>query len=211
MIEIYIGVDPSINSSGIACIAYEDGVKIDEKFYIIKSEKLTKKESLAEEENLKIFEYIVYDRKQAKDKENNHEVEYYKTLSAIQVMDSILDCIKRFISKVTYPNKICELYICQEGISYGSIKRTKSVFDLAGLNYLLRNMIINSVSPTYFIIATPSEIKKITSGNGNCKKEVMVSLFKSIYPNLNLPKVDDIADAYWMQNYIKILKDNQDI
>lgn len=211
MIEIYIGVDPSINSSGIACIAYEDGIKIDEKFYIIKSEKLTKKESLAEEENLKIFEYIVYDRKQAKDKENNHEVEYYKTLSAIQVMDSILDCIKRFISKVTYPNKIYELYICQEGISYGSVKRTKSVFDLAGLNYLLRNMIINSVSPTYFIIATPSEIKKITSGNGNCKKEVMVSLFKSIYPNLNLPKVDDIADAYWMQNYIKILKDNQDI
>lgn len=211
MIEIYVGVDPSINSSGIACLAYEDGVKLSEKFYIIKSEKLTKKETLAEEKNASIFEYYVYNRLQPKDKENNHEVEYYKTLSAIEVMESILLCIKKFISQVTYPHGIYELYICQEGISYGSVTRTKSVFDLAGLNYLLRNMIIKYLRPSYFIIATPSEIKKITSGNGNCKKEIMSNLFKSIYTTLDLPKIDDVADAYWMQNYIKILKDNNQI
>ena len=39
----------------------------------------------------------------------------------------------------------------------------------------------------------------------------MSNLFKSIYTTLDLPKIDDVADAYWMQNYIKILKDNHQI
>ena len=30
MINIYIGIDPSVNSSGITCLAYEDNVKIKE-------------------------------------------------------------------------------------------------------------------------------------------------------------------------------------
>lgn len=211
MIEIYVGVDPSLNSSGIACLAYEDSIKIDEKFYIIKSEKLTKKEVKAEEENIQNFEYVVYNRIKSEDSENNHAVEYYKSLAAIEVMENIFNSIKKFINKCTYPHGMYELYVCQEGISYGSVSKTKSVFDLAGLNYLLRDMIINKLKPNYFIIATPSEIKKITSGNGNCKKEVMISLFNKIYPNLTLPKIDDVADAFWMQNYIKLLKDTNKI
>ena len=102
------------------------------------------------------------------------------------------------------------LYVCQEGISYGSSKRTKSVFDLAGLNFLLRMMIISTLRPDKYIIATPSEIKKKTSGNGNCNKDVMVNLFKSLKPDFDLPKLDDIADSFWMANYIKYLSDTED-
>ena len=88
--------------------------------------------------------------------------------------------------------------------------RTKSVFDLAGLNFLLRMMIIDKINPDRYVIATPSEIKKKTSGNGNCKKEVMINLFKDIYSDFNLPKLDDIADSYWMATYIKNITDTEE-
>ena len=205
MIDIYVGIDPSINSSGVTCLAYEDGSLIREMYYIIKPDKLTKKEEKAENDNLSIFEYVIY-QKPEYDKENNHEVEYYKTIIFKEILENIYDIIKKFIHQITY-SCIYNLYICQEGISYGSSQRTKSVFDLAGLNYLLRMMVVSRLKPEFFLIATPSEIKKKTSGNGNCKKEVMIQLFKEIKPNFDLPKIDDIADSFWMANYIKNLNE----
>mgnify|MGYP002863224038 CR=1 FL=1 len=209
MINIYVGVDPSINSSGVTCLAYEDDTLIREMFYIIKPDKLTKKEKEAEEKNLKRFMYVLYEKPEF-DKENNHEAEYYKTLIFKDILDNIKEIVSKFIYQVTDGNKIPYiLYVCQEGISYGSAKRTKSVFDLAGLNFLLRMMIITQLKPNEYIIATPSEIKKKTSGNGNCNKDVMIGLFKAMKPDFDLPKLDDIADSFWMANYIKYLADNE--
>lgn len=207
MIDIYVGIDPSINSSGVTCLAYEDGKLIREMFYIIKPDKLTKKESQAEDDNIKRFMYVLYQKPEC-DKENNHEVEYNKIIIFKEILDNIYEIIKKFIYQITYSG-IYNLYICQEGISYGSAQRTKSVFDLAGLNFLLRMMVVTKLRPTYFLIATPSEIKKKTSGNGNCKKEVMIELFKNIYPDFNLPKIDDIADSFWMASYVKNLHDEE--
>ena len=209
MIDIYVGIDPSINSSGVTCLAYEDGKLIREMFYIIKPDKLTKKESQAEDDNIKRFMYVLY-QKPEYEKENNHEVEYNKIIIFKEILDNIYEIIKKFIYQITYSG-IYNLYICQEGISYGSAQRTKSVFDLAGLNFLLRMMVVTKLRPTYFLIATPSEIKKKTSGNGNCKKEVMIELFKNIYPDFNLPKIDDIADSFWMASYVKNLHDEETI
>ena len=203
MINIYVGIDPSINSSGITCIAYEDNTLIREMFYIIKPDKLTKKEDQAEQKNIHRFMYVLYQKPEF-DKDNNHIVEYYKTIIFKEILNNIEEVIKKFIIQVT-DNKPYNLYICQEGISYGSSIRTKSVFDLAGLNFLLRMMVINKFNATFFLIATPSEIKKKTSGNGNCNKEVMIDLFKACEPGLDLPKLDDIADSFWMANYIKNL------
>ncbi|MBQ3416149.1 MAG: hypothetical protein IJH39_12610 [Clostridia bacterium] len=205
MIDIYVGIDPSMNSSGVTCLAYEDGKLIREMFYIIKPDKLTKRENEAEQANLKRFMYVLY-QKPEYDKENNHEVEYNKILIFKQILEDIEEVVKKFIHQITYSG-IYNLYVCQEGISYGSASRTKSVFDLAGLNFLLRMMVITKLRPTYFLIATPSEIKKKTSGNGNCKKEVMIDLFKAIYSDFNLPKLDDIADSFWMASYVKNLHD----
>jgi len=204
MIDFYIGIDPSINSSGVTCLAYEEDKLVKQMFYIIKPDKLTKKESKAEDEFIQMFQYIVYEKPEY-DKENNHEVEYYKTLIFKDILLEIETCIKKFIKSLTGEFGLYNLYVCQEGISYGSSIRTKSVFDLAGLNFLLRMMIIDKLKPTYYIIATPSEIKKKTSGNGNCKKEVMISLFAGLYPDFKLPKLDDIADSFWMASYIKYM------
>lgn len=205
MIDIFVGIDPSMNSSGVTCLAYEDGKLIREMYYIIKPDKLTKKEDAAEKANIERFMYVLY-QKPEYDKENNHAVEYYKTQIFKQILNDIEQIIRKFIYQITYSG-IYNLYVCQEGISYGSAQRTKSVFDLAGLNFLLRMMVITKLNPTYFLIATPAEIKKKTSGNGNCKKDVMISLFKGIHPDFDLPKLDDIADSFWMANYIKNLHD----
>lgn len=205
MIDIYVGIDPSINSSGITCLAYEDGKLIREMYYIIKPDKLTKNEDKAEQENISRFMYVLY-QKPIYDKENNHAVEYYKTIIFRDILDLIYDIIKKFIHQIIYSG-IYNLYICQEGVSYGSAKRTKSVFDLAGLNFLLRMMVVTRLKPTYFLVATPSEIKKKTSGNGNCNKDIMINLFKAVKPDFNLPKLDDIADSFWMASYIKNLHD----
>ena len=204
MINIYVGIDPSINSTGITCLAYEDDKLIKEMFYIIKPDKLTKKEDQAEQKNIHRFMYVLYQKPEF-DKDNNHEVEYYKTIIFKQILNNIENVVKKFISQVTDNKLPYNLYVCQEGISYGSSVRTKSVFDLAGLNFLLRMMVIIKFDITFFLIATPSEIKKKTSGNGNCNKDVMISLFKSLKPDFDLPKLDDVADSFWMANYIKNL------
>lgn len=205
MIDIYVGIDPSINSSGVTCLAYEDGQLIREMYYIIKPDKLTKKEDEAEKQHIDKFMYVIYP-KPVYDKDNNHEVEYNKAKIFKLIIENIEQIIRKFIYQITYSG-IYNLYICQEGISYGSSVRTKSVFDLAGLNFLLRNMVITKLNPTFFLIATPSEIKKKTSGNGNCNKEVMINLFKSLKPDFSLPKLDDIADSFWMATYVKNLHD----
>lgn len=211
MIDVYIGIDPSVNSSGVSCLAYEDGVKIKEFFFIVQPKRLlksgavlSKKEDEAEKRHLDKFSYILYDKLETE--EDNHKTEYNKTLNFMKILDIIHEEIGKFISRLSLDSQI-NIYVCQEGISYGSSVRTKSVFDLAGLNFLLRNMVISKISPKEFIIATPAEIKKKTSGNGNCPKEVMINLFKGIYPDFDLPKLDDIADSFWMANYIKNLNE----
>ena len=49
MNNIYVGIDPSINSSGVYVrVESSTGELLEEKFYIIKGDKLSKKEDAAE-------------------------------------------------------------------------------------------------------------------------------------------------------------------
>ena len=200
--NIFVGIDPSINSTGVCVLETDDNNnQIDCKFYIVKNGKLTKKESEAELNNCEIFQYVLYDKLDTSTK----NISDYKTLewNKTQNMINVCKCIKEIVLKYFNKHKdsIVRLYICQEGISYGSTIKTKSVFDLAGLNYLLRNTFINSDICNYFIIAAPSEIKKFATGKGNANKDSMVNIFSTIFPQLQLPKIDDICDAYFMAYY----------
>ena len=71
-------------------------------------------------------------------------------------------------------------------------------------NYMIRKEFINNEDIRFFI-SPPTHIKKFATGIGNCKKEQVIELFKMIQPNLskNIPKVDDIADAYFMAKYAR--------
>ena len=200
--EIYIGIDPSLNSTGLCLQFYEDNQFIKDMYYIVKPNKLTKKEKAAQDKLLN-FDYVLYEKIDLNlYKDNNLFSEYWKTVNMIRIVKTIKHCIYDNIQG----RKNVKLYIVQEGISYGSSIRTKSIFDLAGLNYMIRNEFIEKENILFFI-APPTHIKKFATGIGNCKKEIIVELFKNTHKELAelLPKVDDIADAYYMSCYAKKL------
>lgn len=192
---LYVGIDPSINSTGITIARYENNVEVEIKFYIIKNGKLTKRESAAND-SIDNFEYIIYNKIDLTQfKDDNHVFEYYKTKNMVEVVNTIYDLILNEVKKYT-----SAVNVVIEGISYGSSIRTKSIFDLAGLNYMIRYKLITSdIQHLNLSIATPSNIKKYATGKGNANKESIMTIFKYIFPEMqNIPKLDDIADSYFM-------------
>lgn len=192
---LYVGIDPSINSTGITIARYENNVEVEIKFYIIKNDKLTKRESAAND-SIDNFEYIIYNKIDLTQfKDDNHVFEYYKTKNMVEVVNTIYDLILNEVKKYS---AIVNVVI--EGISYGSSIRTKSIFDLAGLNYMIRyKLITGDIQHLNLSIATPSNIKKYATGKGNANKESIMTIFKYIFPEMqNIPKLDDIADSYFM-------------
>ena len=192
---LYVGIDPSINSTGITIARYENDVEVEIKFYIIKNGKLTKRESAAND-SIDNFEYIIYNKIDLTQfKDDNHVFEYYKTKNMVEVVNTIYDLILNEVKKYS---AIVNVVI--EGISYGSSIRTKSIFDLAGLNYMIRyKLITGDIQHLNLSIATPSNIKKYATGKGNANKESIMTIFKYIFPEMqNIPKLDDIADSYFM-------------
>lgn len=192
---LYVGIDPSINSTGITIARYENDVEVEIKFYIIKNGKLTKRESVAND-SIDNFEYIIYNKIDLTQfKDDNHVFEYYKTKNMVEVVNTIYDLILNEVKKYS---AIVNVVI--EGISYGSSIRTKSIFDLAGLNYMIRyKLITGDIQHLNLSIATPSNIKKYATGKGNANKESIMTIFKYIFPEMqNIPKLDDIADSYFM-------------
>lgn len=192
---LYVGIDPSINSTGITIARYENDVEAEIKFYIIKNSKLTKRESAAND-SIDNFEYIIYNKIDLTQfKDDNHVFEYYKTKNMVEVVNTIYDLILNEVKKYS---AIVNVVI--EGISYGSSIRTKSIFDLAGLNYMIRyKLITGDIQHLNLSIATPSNIKKYATGKGNANKESIMTIFKYIFPEMqNIPKLDDIADSYFM-------------
>lgn len=192
---LYVGIDPSINSTGITIARYENNVEVEIKFYIIKNGKLTKRESAANDA-IDNFEYIIYNKIDLTQfKDDNHVFEYYKTKNMVEVVNTIYNLILNEVKKYT---SVVNVVI--EGISYGSSIRTKSIFDLAGLNYMIRyKLITGDIQHLNLSIATPSNIKKYATGKGNANKESIMTIFKYIFPEMqNIPKLDDIADSYFM-------------
>lgn len=208
MNNIYVGIDPSVNSTGICISVYDDNDNLlEEKFYIVKPDKLTKKENTAELKHIDKFGYLIYN-KEPTNTTNNSDNECNKAINFMQIVEKVRSII--FQTDYRY-HRMNNIYICQEGISYGSSTRTKSIFDLSGLNFMFREMVINSskgFKPVTLIVATPGEIKKFATGNGNANKELLLECFKAVYPDLDIPKMDDIADAYFMSKYAKHYRNN---
>lgn len=202
--DIFVGIDPSTNSTGVVVLTYNGEDLLNENYYIIKPDKLTKREK---ESELKIhsFGYVLYNKHTTNEEDDHYTAELYKAKNFISIMGKCKECILKEANKYRANYRI---HICQESISYGSVKLTRSIFDLSGLNYLLRYMAL-SLADCELIVATPSEIKKFASGAGNAKKEIMVQLFKASHQNFDLPKLDDIADAYWMAKFGKNIWDEK--
>lgn len=191
MVKLYVGIDPSENSTGVCVEVFEDNKHIAEDFYIIKStNKLTRKENAAAEKYAAFFHYETFEKLPVTT-DDNHVNEIHKADNFISILNIIENVLNAYNADY--------VTVCQEGISYGSSIRTRSVFDLAGLNFLLRCRMIQYGADV--IVGTPAEIKKFATGKGNANKELMTSYFCAIKPDFELPKIDDIADAYFMAQY----------
>lgn len=218
--DFFIGIDQSINSTGITFQVYgkTDSILakyelLEKHFYIITGkDKLTAREKKAQT-TYSEFDYVNYTKEDIKTAKNNHEAELIKTRNLIKISRTIIAIISTYTKK--YSSNSINVYICMEGVSYQS-SNTSSIIELAGLNYIIRydlikyfnavNEAINVYKTFDLIVAPPGEIKKFASGNGAAKKEIMVSLFEASHPNLYLiPKIDDIADSYWMSEYAKYI------
>lgn len=202
--NVFIGIDPSINSTGMT-IRTDTGFC---RFFIIKEDKLTKKEKNAQSDNSEIFEYCLYQKENVKDTNNAHERELAKAHNLSTIADKIYNIIEELLQQFRKTSTIDSVTICMEGISYGSI-HSAAVMDLAGLNYLIRDRLHHHTVVGTLLVTPPAEIKKFFTGDGTAKKLVIINCFKQLYPNFNLPKMDDIADSYSMSKYAqKIYEEN---
>lgn len=196
--NVFIGIDPSINSTGMA-IRTDTGYC---RFFIIKGDKLTKKEKNAQLDNSEIFEYCLYQKENVKDTNNAHERELAKAHNLSTIADTIYNIIEELLQQFRKTSSIDSVTICMEGISYGSI-HSAAVMDLAGLNYLIRDRLHHHTVVGTLLVTPPTEVKRFYTGSGNANKQLMISTFKGSFPDFDLPKLDDIADSDSMAKYAR--------
>ena len=196
--NVFIGIDPSINSTGMT-IRTDTGFC---RFFIIKGDKLTKKEKNAQLNNYEIFEYCLYQKENVKDTNNAHERELAKAHNLSTIADTIYNIIEELLQKFRKTSTIDSVTICMEGISYGSI-HSAAVMDLAGLNYLIRDRLHHHTVIGTLLVTPPAEVKRFYTGSGNANKQLMISTFKGSFPDFDLPKIDDVCDSEGMAKYAR--------
>ena len=196
--NVFIGIDPSINSTGMT-IRTDTGFC---RFFIIKGDKLTKKEKNAQSANFEIFEYCLYQKENVKDTNNAHERELAKAHNLSTIADTIYNIIEELLQKFRKTSTIDSVTICMEGISYGSI-HSAAVMDLAGLNYLIRDRLHHHTVVGTLLVTPPAEVKRFYTGSGNANKQLMISTFKGSFPDFDLPKIDDVCDSEGMAKYAR--------
>ena len=196
--NVFIGIDPSINSTGMT-IRNDTGYC---RFFIIKGDTLTKKEKNAQSDNSEIFEYCLYQKENVKDTNNAHERELAKAHNLSTIADTIYNIIEELLQQFKKTNSIDSITICMAGISYGSI-HSAAVMDLAGLNYLIRDRLHHHTVVGTLLVTPPAEIKRFYTGSGNANKQLMISTFKGSFPDFDLPKIDDICDSEAMAKYAR--------
>lgn len=179
---IHIGIDPSINCTGVCVFDSNDN---SHKYYMIAG-KCTKKMSEFKNDYVTIMDYG-----KETPEGNYNEKEYIKSINlknVVNCIESIIDIHKPDIVKM-------------EGISYGS-KGSSALADLAGLNFLIRGLVIDKNIP--FIIIAPTGVKKFAVGNGGVEKDVIIASWKILDKNIsNIKdiKLDDLADSYFIAHY----------
>lgn len=190
MTHFAIGIDPSINSTGV-CVHQ---VGSDHNIYYIISSKATKK-TIEYCDKLNDINIISYKKEDIKGIKQYWKREQIKTHNISLVSREIKQILWYYSVNGNTIDKIV-----MEGVSYGSVKGA-AIVDLSFLNATIRQ---NFDGYNYYIVA-PTEVKKYAVGNGNAEKDTMIMSWKKLDKSIsNLPewlKVDDLADAYFMAHY----------
>lgn len=151
---------------------------------------------LGSDNNLHIIEYESLSINNLKSYEKER-AKTHNVMCVINVIDSILKNMGRLSRCCQFQ---CEVII--EAIAF----RANGVIDqLSGLNYMIRNSVINYFGIESLYVIPPTSIKAKSVGNGGANKDVMVGAWLDVEPNMckyvgNM-KLDDLADAYFMSHF----------
>ena len=205
---ISIGIDPSINSTGI-CVRTPDTYK----YYIICSKMSGKMKSFIHN-RISIIDYskkpitgLEYSDKEYVKSENIHKIigvigdiiDHYvqgNSLGSNNLYTGISDESDKGSDEISD-----EIIVNMEGISYGSTG-SAALADLAGLNFAIRMLLIEK--GIKFKIVSPISLKVFATSNAGASKEEMSWAWKLLdkeMGNIDKIKIDDLADAYFLCRY----------
>ncbi len=178
---ITIGIDQSINSTGVA--VNDNGRFM---YYIIAGHLTKKMEKFSHE-----YVHIINYHKETGKHDNYIDNERQKTNNIYNICNKIEQLIIKY-----NPDEIH-----MEGISYGSVG-SAALADLAGLNFSIR-MMVRRLGKDIQIVS-PMSVKKFAIANGKADKATMVKAWKIIDKNISDItgiKIDDLADAFFIAQY----------
>lgn len=186
---VSIGVDPSINSTGVCVMTIDDNMRISTNYYAIGTKPSKATQEFFGRSGGK-FTFKDYGKLDYSSEKEYWAKELLKTESIVRssrILNEITTCVSPDI-------------VVMEGVSYGSTSGA-SIVDLAGLNFLYRYTILCETEN--MVIASPMEIKKFATGNGGVDKDIMIRVW-SLCEHIDIDpkaKIDDLADAYFMALY----------
>lgn len=195
---VTVGVDPSVNSTGVCVYRYSGGRSEVVEYYCIGADCRGSKPSKSTIEfyNGNGIKFVDYGKNPDRPVEYS-ERELVKTDNLVNSAWCLREVLESVSEKLGGIN--C---VVMEGVSYGSVSGS-SLVDLAGLNYLYREKILEVCRN--LVIASPMEIKKFAVGNGGVDKDIMIRVWSKCesipVPDNCKAKIDDIADAYFMSLY----------
>jgi Holliday junction resolvasome RuvABC endonuclease subunit len=185
---IRIGIDPSINSTGI-CIW---DTKTNKTHYYLIPSKMTKVMKDFESNKITIIPYTKLDPK-GLDYSSKENIKFDNIYNISLI---IKDILKKY--------KDNEIDIYMEGVSYGSVG-SAALVDLSFLNASIR-MILKELEINFNIIS-PTQVKKFACANGQAEKDIIIDAWKRLdrdIINIKGIKIDDLADSYFLSHYQEI-------
>ena len=184
-IMIRIGIDPSINCTGVCVWDTETDAH---NYYMIPS-KITKKMQSFSDPYIKIIPYT---------KKDNKGLEYSeKEMVKFDNIYNICINIEKICDMIPHSN--IEVYM--EGVSYGSTG-SAALVDLSFLNASIRMLM--KQKDIKFIIVSPTSLKKFACANGQADKDIIIDAWKRMDSNISHItgiKIDDLADSYFLAHY----------
>ena len=174
-----IGIDPSINSTGICVNKNNKNV-----YYNIVSKRTKKLEKFSS----KHINILFYEKNTDKSL-NYNEKEVEKAKNILYICNFIKKIIKKHKPAV----------VIMEGLSYGS---NGQLGDLGGLNFSIRMVLLEM--GVRFVIVPPTTWKKQQLGIAGAEKDIIVKAWKNIdknIANIDEIKLDDLADSYFLAHF----------
>ena len=174
-----IGIDPSINSTGICVNKNNKNV-----YYNIVSKRTKKLEKFSS----KYINILFYEKNTDKSL-NYNEKEVEKAKNILYICNFIKKIIKKHKPTI----------VIMEGLSYGS---NGQLGDLGGLNFSIRMVLLEM--GVKFVIVPPTTWKKQQLGIAGAEKDIIVKAWKNIdknIANIDEIKLDDLADSYFLAHF----------